>query len=196
MEHRPSFFTIVPFVLAALLGAAGCGGDGVSSTDKAKQAYDGLDASIDKAIELGFDGFNAASSANIPEQTAKGDVTGTMTITGQVDQGASNNKTMNLTETLKAYSDDKLHTYDTDPAALPTLSMKLSKIPDGTLDGTLSGKFILSGDIKGPVTLSLTFTGNLMAGTNGAKVARKPGTTHITGTAKSDYGTYDVDITR
>lgn len=182
-------------VLGTLLTVAGCGNDGVGSDQDAELAYKGLDASIDKAIDLGFDGFNAASSANIPDQTAKGDLTGTMTIGGQVDQGASNNKTMNLTEKLVEYSDVEKFTYDTG-GALPAISMKLSKIPDGTVDGTIAGTYTLSGELKGPVTLNLTFAGDLEAGTGGALVQRKPGTTHITGTADSDYGTYEVDITR
>lgn len=187
-------FVSLSLVLAALLGAAGCG-DGVSSEEKARQAYEGLDASIDKAISLGFDGFNAASSANIPDQKASGAVTGTMTIGGKVDQGASSNKTMSLTEELVEYCDDGEHTYDTG-ATLPALDMKLSKIPTGTLDGTLSGDFTLSGELEGTVTLNLAFSGDLQSTTDGTGVERKPGTTHITGTAKSDYGTFDVDLTR
>ena len=182
------FAVLAPF-------AAGCG-DGISSDEKAEQAYLGLDESIDKAIRLGFDGFNAASSANIPEQKVAGAVTGTMTIGGKVDQGSSNNKTMSLTEALVDYCDDGKHTYDTDPAALPMLDMKLSKIPTGTLDGTLSGDFTVKGDIEGPVKLTLSFTGDLQATSDTTGVERKPGTTHITGTAESDYGIYNVDLTR
>lgn len=184
----------IPTALAALLCATGCG-DGVSSEEKAREAYQGLDASIDKAISLGFKGFNAASSANIPEQSGAGAVTGTMTIAGKVDQGASSNKTMSLTEELVDYCDDGKHTYNTDPGALPTLDMKLSKIPTGTLDGTLAGTFSLTGDIEGPVTLDLGFSGDLQTTSDGTGVERKPGSTHVTGTAESDYGTYDVDVT-
>ena len=182
--------------LAALLaGAAGCG-DGVSSEEKARQAYLGLDASIDRAIGLGFDGFNAASSANIPEQKGQGKITGSMLINGKVDQGASSNKTMSLTEALTDYCDDGKHTYDTDAAALPTLDMKLSKIPTGTLTGTLAGTFTVSGQIEGDVTLTLSFSGDLESASDGTGVERKPGTTHVTGTAESSYGTYDVDLTK
>lgn len=185
----------LPLALVALLGAPGCG-DGISSEEKARIAYEGLDASIDKAINLGFSGFNAASSANIPDQNGIGDVTGTMMIGGKVDQGASSNKTMSLTEKLVDYCDDGKHTYDTDDAALPTLDMKLSKIPTGTLDGSLNGTFALTGELAGTVTLSLTFTGDLQPTADNTGVERKPGTTHITGTADSDFGTYDVDLTR
>ena len=177
----------------AALGAAGCG-SGVSSTDDAKQAYEGLDASIDKAINLGFDGFNAASNANIPPQTANGMLKGKMTVSGKVDQGASDNKTMDLNEELVEYSDREKLVYDT-KGELPLISMKLSKVPDGTLDGTMKGTFTMSGDLEGPVTLDLTFTSDLQAG-DGTKVVRKPGTTHIQGTATSDFGTFDVDVMR
>lgn len=179
--------------LLSTLFAAGCG-EGVGSEEDAERAYQGLDASIDKAIDLGFAGFNAASSANIPDQTTDGDFSGTMTIGGQVDQGASDNKTMSLTEKLVEYSDDEEVVYDTG-ATLPTIDMKLSKIPDGTLDGSLAGTYTMSGLLKGSVKLSLAFSGDLQPG-DGTLVERKPGTTHITGTAESDFGVYDVDITR
>ena len=186
-------------VLAALaaLGVAGCGSAGVSSSADAEAAYNGLDSSIDQAIKLGFDGFNSASSANIPAQTGKGTSSGTMTISGKVDQGSSSNKTMSLTEALAMYSNDGKLTYDTSDSALPTIDMKLSKIPTGTVSGTVGGAYTISGDLKGKVTLHLSFTGDLQANAADAtRVERKPGTTHITGTADSDFGTFDVDITR
>src|SRR5689334_1330262 len=40
-------------------GLIGCGDGAVGSPEDAKLAYMGLDASIDKAIQLGFDGFNS-----------------------------------------------------------------------------------------------------------------------------------------
>ena len=187
-----------PFLAAiAALGLAGCGGDGVSSAADAEAAYKGLDSSIDQAIQLGFDGFNSASSANISPQSGKGTSSGTMTIAGKVDQGSSSNKTMSLTEALATYSNDGKLTYDTSDAALPTIDMKLSKIPTGTVEGTIGGAYTISGELAGTVTLNLVFVGDLQASaTDATKVERKPGTTHITGTADSDYGTYAVDITR
>ncbi|APR87560.1 hypothetical protein A7982_12909 [Minicystis rosea] len=182
--------------LLALFAAAGCGGD-LGSEEDAARVYQGLDASIDKAIQLGFDGFNAASSANIPEQTAMGTKKGTMTIGGKVDQGSSSNKTMSLTEVLVGYSDDGLLVYDTPSGAPAALDMKLSKVPDGTLEGSLSGQYAVSGDLAGTVTLTVSFTSDLEpVPTDDTKVQRKPETTHITGTATSDYGTYTIDITR
>lgn len=181
----------------ASLALAGCGDDGVSSAEDAARAYKGLDSSIDQAIQLGFDGFNAASNASIPPQTGKGTMTGTMTISGKVDQGSSSNKTMSLTEALSTYSSDGKLTYDTSDSALPTIDMKLSKIPTGTVEGTIAGAYTISGELEGPVTLHLAFTGDLQAtAADASKVERKPGTTHITGTADSDYGTYNVEITR
>ena len=186
-------------ILAAIaaLGLAGCGGDGVSSAEDAEAAYRGLDSSIDQAIQLGFDGFNSASSASISPQTGKGTSSGTMTISGKVDQGSSSNKTMSLTEALATYSNDGKLTYDTGDSGLATIDMKLSKIPTGTVAGTLAGAYTMSGDLKGTVTLHLSFAGDLQASAADAtKVERKPGTTHITGTAESDYGIFDVDLTR
>lgn len=191
--------------LPIALVLCGCGGGdddtsgqpAVKSTADAKRAYLGLDASIDKAITLGFDGFNAATSANIAPQEAPGDHAGTMTVSGQVDQGASSNKTMHLSEALAGYSDDVHLTYGTNDAALPALEIKLSKVPTGTLDGTLTGSFSISGDLTGSVTLDLTFTGELQpSAADATKVERKPGTTHITGTATSGDDSYAVDVTR
>lgn len=193
MRSLPHFALLLS--LAALVSAASGCGDGVSSEEKARQAYLGLDASIDKAIGLGFSGFNAASSANIPDQKGSGAITGTMVIGGKVDQGASSNKTMSLTEALTDYCDDGEHTYDTGDT-LPTLDMKLSKIPTGTLTGSLTGEYSVTGNIEGLVTLSLTFTGDLQPTSDGTGVERKPGTTHVTGTAESDYGTYAIDVTK
>ena len=182
--------------LALALGAAACGSNEVGSDEDAQLAYEGLDGSIDKAITLGFQGFNAATSANIAPQTASGDKAGTITVSGQVDQGASANKTMNLTEELKGYSDDDALTYDTE-GTLPALSMKLSQIPTGTVDGSLSGDFTMAGDLEGVVTVSITFSGQLQASAaDSSKVERKPGTTHITGTATSGEGKYVIDVTR
>ena len=55
----------------------------------------------------------------------------------------------------------------------------------------------LSGELKGAVKLMLTIDGALEPDpADASKVRRKPGTTHITGTAESPYGTFAVDITR
>lgn len=188
--------SILVSIAALAVGLAGCSDD-VGSEEDARRAYMGLDKSVDKAMQLGFQGFNAASSANIDPQTTNGDKAGTLTISGKVDQGASDNKTMTLTEEMKGYSDDGEITYDTDASALPVIDLKLSKIPDGTMNGTLIGSFTMAGPLEGSVKLSLTIAGELQpTAADPAKVERKPGTTTITGTAESDYGVYDVDLTR
>jgi hypothetical protein len=184
-------------VLIVLLS---CGGGGVSSNNTAQTAYLGLDESVDKAITLGFAGFNAASSANIPTETATGDISGTMTITGQVDQGQSANKQMRLNEALTSYADTDAGTaqgivYATGDAGLASLQMSMMGIPTGTLSGSLNGTYVMTGALQGDVTLAITFTGNLQAAGDGG-VEREPGHTHITGTATSSNGTYAVDLTR
>jgi hypothetical protein len=102
---------------------------------------------------------------------------------------------MRLNTAYVMYSDDGKVIYDTNAAALPMLSMDLKGIPTGTVTGSLAGTFTMTGDLHNSVTLTLSFTGNLMAGPNNT-VVRVPGSTHITGTAVSDYGTYNVDVTR
>lgn len=191
--------------LLPLLVACGDDGETISSDEEARRAYFGLDGSIAKSLQLGFDGFNAASSANIPPQMTTGKVGGTLTITGQVDQGSSDNKGMRLKVGMVDYTDGKpvvegkeldvQITYDTpmDAATQPALTLSLKNIPTGTLEGTLIGDFQMDGDVDGTATLNLTFAGMLMA--DGNKTVRMPGTTHVTGTATSGDGSYTVDIT-
>jgi hypothetical protein len=178
-----------------------CGGGAISSDEQARRAYLGLDESIGKALALGFKGFNEASSANISPQSTTGDKSGTLTITGQVDQGASANKGMRLNEDMKNYSDGDIHldgggtvavTYDTD-GGLPALTLALKGIPTGTLTGTLVGDYNMSGDLSGFVHLDLSMAGDLQSGADGG-VERKPGTTSVTGTATSGTGTYQVNV--
>ncbi|MRG91394.1 hypothetical protein [Polyangium spumosum] len=191
MNRRIFFLPL--FALA--LGLAGCSDD-VGSEEDARRAYVGLDRSIDKAMQLGFQGFNAASNANIDPQMTNGDRAGTLTVSGKVDQGDSPNKTMTLNEVMKDYSDDGEITYNTSGTA-PVIDLKLNNIPNGTITGRLDGAFTMSGELEGNVTLNLTIDGELQPTmADPMKVERKPGTTKISGTATSDYGTYDVDLTR
>jgi hypothetical protein len=135
---------------------------------------------------------------------AAGAMAGTLTVTGQVDQGVSANKQMRLDVAMAGYRDVSGFTYDTDldvdgGVALPALDMSLQGIPTGTLSGMLVGTFRMSGDLSGPVTLNLMFTGELEAdpdGGAGTGVVRTPGTTHVTGTATSPAGTFAVDVTK
>src|SRR4051812_25187494 len=94
-------------VYASLLVlTVGCGGDDdVDSDEQARRAYLGLDDSIAKSITLGFQGFNAASSASIDPQTTAGTKAGTITVTGKVDQGSSANKGMRLDVGMVGYDD-------------------------------------------------------------------------------------------
>ena len=71
-----------------------------------------------------------------------------------------------------------------------TLSQTPTQTRALTAEGTLVGTFTMSGELTGPVTLDLAFSSALQPGT-GTNVERKPGTTHITGTATSDFGVYD-----
>lgn len=192
--------------LVVLLLTAACG-PGLSSEDDAHRAYLGLDGSIEKALALGFQGFRAASSANIPEQSTTGDLTGTIVVNGQVDQGASSNKGMRLSVALEAYSDGPVIwveedreievdiTYDSNPDSLPVLNLSLRDIPNGTFTGTLVGEYQMTGDLKGPVTLNLAFSGSLEDNGEGAP-QRLTGTTTVTGTATAGNGsTFDINVT-
>jgi hypothetical protein len=175
----------------------------VSSDEQARRAYLGLDESIDKAINLGMQGYNMASSANISPQTTDGEVSGTITVSGQVDQGVSANKEMRLLVELVDYSDgpalrvddeDINITYDTDPSDLPDLTISLRNIPNGTFTGTLLGTYLMIGDLEGEVLLDLSLSGEIEEDGSGG-IRRTLGTTQITGTAVAGEGVYVVELT-
>ncbi|MCA9569085.1 MAG: hypothetical protein KC656_14650, partial [Myxococcales bacterium] len=164
-----------------------------------------LEGAIERGLALGFDGFNAASSANIPTREGPGDVSGTMTITGQVDQGNSANKGMRLDMALVGYADVEdvplgeddatvQIVYATDDVSTPHLDLSLRGIPDGTLEGTLVGDFVLAGDLEGRLTLDIAFAGSLMP--DGDATLREPDTTTVQGTATNAAGgVYTIDLT-
>lgn len=193
MNRRTSMISALA-LFVGLIGSSGCGA-GVNSEEQARRAYLGLDGAIDKAITLGFAGFNTASSANISPQMTTGTVGGTLKVTGQVDQGASANKGMRLITEWTGYTDDGKLTYTSVAGQPQTLDMQLKGIPTGTLTGAMASSLTMAGELTGVVTLALAFTGNLEAG-SGTQVNRKAGTTRITGTATSPAGVYQVDITR
>lgn len=198
------------FAIAMMMAVAAgaCSSDGeIDSNEAARRAYLGLDGSIGKSLTLGFAGFNSASSANISPQTVAGVSAGMLTVTGQVDQGSSDNKGMRLHVGMVAYTDGEvaidadgntvLVTYDTDadPTLQPFLNLSLKNIPTGTLTGTLVGTYHMSDDLEGDATLNLTFSGTLQDDGTG-NVIRAPGTTQVTGTlTNADNGVYTVDLT-
>lgn len=190
------------FVVVGVLSLLGCDGDDIDSEAEARRAYLGLDLSIDRGINLGLDGFNAATSANIPEQLGDGDATGSMAVNGQVDQGASANKGMRLLVALVGYSDGIVEqtvdiTYDTDIALPIDLTLNLKNIPDGTFTGAFTGTVVMSGDLSGDITLDLGFSGEIETDPNDAsRIRRVVGTTSITGTATSSYGIYNISLIR
>lgn len=180
-----------------------CGPPMVSSEETARRAWLGLDRSVGKSITLGFAGFNAATSANIPSQMTTGDDGGTLTISGKVDQGASANKGMRLEVAMAEYSDGVVSfdggtvrvVYATTDGALPALDLQLKNIPDGTYSGTLVGGYQMSGDLQGAVQLNLSMAGQLENDGTG-KVRRKAGSSTITGTATSASGVYQVNVSQ
>jgi hypothetical protein len=188
------------------LATAACSSDGIDSDEEARRAYLGLDPSIEKSLGLGFDGFNAASNANIPPQMTTGDLTGTLTISGQVDAGTSSNKEMRLYIGMVDYADEKVIiegeeeainlTYNTsaEQSQQPYLQLSLRDVPNGTFTGTLTGIYSVSGDIEAEVYLNLTMSGAIQDDGTG-KTVRTPGTTTVTGTAESGEGIYEVNLT-
>lgn len=209
MQQNSRFqLSLISAIFVASTAGACSDDDAIDSDEEARRAYLGLDTSIEKSLQLGFDGFNSASSANISPQDGVGDLTGTLTISGQVDQGASANKQMRLYVGMVDYSDgvilvdddgDELEidlTYDTSEVQLeqPYLQLSLKEIPDGTFTGTLTGVYLLDGDILGDVELNLTMAGDIQD-TGGGVVGRVPGSTTITGTAASGDGVYEVELT-
>jgi hypothetical protein len=191
----------------AIVLISGCDGDDIDSDTEARWAYLGFDRAVDRAINLGFDGFNAANSANIPEQTEPGDVAGDMVINGQVDQGASDNKGMRLLVNLFDYEDgdfddpitddvEELRTfYNTVDGVEPALDISLRDIPDGTFSGTLIGRMVIDGAVEADADFDVAFSGDIMDAGNG-DVVRVAGTLVITGTVTSGDGLFNVDVSR
>src|SRR5690606_15011276 len=133
MKARPLLLAVF---VAALFSGSAC--TNVDSEEDARLAYLGLDQALTRAVQLGFDGFNAASSANIPAQNDDGEESGEMDVSGQVDQGASANKGMRLDVALTEYSDGPIDdpetedvteelsiVYDTEDEAALRLEMQL-----------------------------------------------------------------------
>lgn len=184
------------------LFAVSCGPPQVSSEETARRAYLGLDRSIGKSLTLGFAGFNAASSANIPDQATTGDDGGTLTISGQVDQGSSANKGMRLKVAMAGYSDGvvsfdggTVHLVYATSSDQPALNLQLKNIPDGTYTGSLAGTWQMQGDLTGTVQLDLSMSGQIENDGSG-KTRRKAGKTTVTGTATSASGVYQVNVTQ
>jgi len=185
------------FLFIVIATAVGCGNsDSVNSDEQARRAYLGLDKSVSKSLALGFMGYNAASNANIPTEMVAGDATGTLTITGHVDQGTPNQASMGLDAAMAMYSDGKIVvddknntitvTYATNMATPPSLSLKLNSSAGNTLTGSLTGDYVMSGDLQGTVTLNLQIDGTF-SGT-APNVMRVAGSTTVTGTAVNSSG--------
>jgi hypothetical protein len=200
---------LIPLMGAALVSFAACSDDeDLDSKAEARRAYLGFDPAIDRAIQLGFDGFNAATNANIPTQQAAGDAAGTMTIDGQVDQGASNNKEMRLLVTLADFSEGVVLDPDADDEEVDVfynsivdaplaLDLSLKNIPNGTFTGTMLGDLEIGGDIEATASFNLTLAGEIQEDpANADNVIRTPGTLTITGTVEAAGDTFDVDVTR
>jgi hypothetical protein len=182
-------------VWSGLLGVfvlVGCGSDTINQ--RAQTVYVEIQDVIYDSMELAFKGFNTATSATVPPQTKTGDNKGTLTVTGQVDQGTSPDKAMKLQLELVDYpSASTTNTTFKTGATKPSLNINLKGIPNGTLDALLSGDFLMSGTLSGTATLSITMTGTLQKDpSNTSKV--QPAKYSIKGTTKSDYGTHSVDI--
>lgn len=189
----------------SLFQACSCGN--VGSEEDARLAYFGIDPGIARMLKLGFDGFNTASSANIDTQTESGGLQGEMRVGGQVDQGSSANKGMRLDVSLVDYADifpeagdrddiDRI-VYDTKDGSSLSVDLNLRGIPDGTLQGTLSGTVEMSESLSGPLLMNLSFAGDIKEDPDHAgQTVRSEGTIKVTGTAESDFGVYNVDLTR
>ncbi len=192
-------------LLLTCIALAGCTSTSVDSDEQARRAYLGLDKSISKSLDLGFQGYDAATSANIAQQTTTGDDGGMLAINGKVDQGNPSQATMSLEVGMTSYTDGKIVvdnngdtisvTYDTstDVTAQPSLGLKLNASAGDTLDGTLMGDYTMSGDLGGTVTLDVTISGTFTG--TGTTVERVAGSTTVMGTVvNSSGGMYSIDV--
>ena len=142
--------------LALGMAVDGLGG-GTEVAGRALEEAGPQDGRADQVGGAGFQGVDPAAAAALGRELEGGAEVGQGPVGGQVDQGASANKGMRLDVTLVEYQDlpatdeDLLIIYDTDVA--PSLDLSLRSIPDGTLTGTLTGEFVMTGEIEGPVVL-------------------------------------------
>ena len=138
----------MPYLMTISMAMAACSDDEVDSDEQARRAYLALDGSIEKSLNLGFQGFNLATNANIDAQMIAGDKAGTLTIDGQADQGSSDNKGMRLYVAMVGYDDgpvaynddgDTIHVIfdtSTDMTMQPYLDLKFANYPNGTMSGS------------------------------------------------------------
>ncbi len=175
----------------------------MDSDEQARRAFLGLNDSISNSLTLAFDGYDAASSANIPAQSGSGSASGTITVSGKVDQGNPQQASMSLSVLLDDYSDGPFAvdtkgdtitvTYNSGSGAnTPALSLKLNASSGSSIDGSLMGDYHTSGALTGTVTLDVTISGTFSG--SGTAVERVPGTTTVMGTVvNSSGGTFDVN---
>ena len=141
--------TILILVITSLIPA--CSDDGVSSDEEARRAYFGMDESIANSSRSALQASTPRPAPTSRRSRPRAPRAGTITITGQVDQGNSNNKGMRLHVGMAGYTDGQVVidgkaldvniTYATnaDSALQPALTLSLKNIPTGTLTGTLVG---------------------------------------------------------
>ncbi len=185
---------------------AGCARGQITSDQEAEWAWMGLEGAVDAALTLGLQGYSEASSANIAAQSGTGDVSGTITVTGQADQGSSDNKGLRLDIVLVGYRDrvdlnedgdeDLAVTYDTPEGTDLLADLKLRDLPDGTLSGTVTRDVEMIGDLEGAIRLALDIDGPTESD-GGEGVMLVDGETHVSGTATNEGGgVFEVDLTR
>lgn len=173
----------------------------VDSAVEAEATWRGLDLALSRALDLGLAGFAAADSANIPTQSGAGEISGSMQVDGQADQGSSDNKGLRLEVGLVDYVDLDpvevgglaLHfAYDTETPL--DIDLQLRDMPAGSLSGTVVGELRLSGDLAGPAVLDLLVEGETEADDQGEAV-RKAGSTQVQGTVTGPGGgVFAVDV--
>ena len=199
----PRSLLLLPLACLALTACPG-----VSNEGDAARAWLGMEHGVDRVLQLGMDGFNAASSANIPTQTGAGEVDGLMTVDGQVDQGASDNKGLRLQVMLDAYADGPVDVdvdgrpdgwalvYDTAEGDFLDVDLQLRGLPDAALTGTLIGDAVVGGDLEGPVQFDLQLDGTTepLDGGEDDQIQIVAGSLSVSGTVTSDFGVYQVDL--
>ena len=188
----------VMLISASLMGAA-LGGCDDSTGNEAIDAYEGIDPALDRMLQLGFVGFNAASGDTLPEQLATGAASGSMVVNGKVSVGNAVDRDLRLTTLITNYSDgpagpDAL-AINYNATAVIIAEMTMTGLPDATLTGTITGTIGMSGELTGTLTLDLTITGQTEEDANG-DVQIKTGTLHLSGSASSQNGLHTVDVTR
>lgn len=153
---------------AAFTIAGGCGGDDKKDLDdeaSIEEVFAAFQPSILRITSAGLAAKETAQGANIPEFVLDGLVSGTAGIGGTVAQSGGGNENLSLYLGMTDYSDEGDIAFSTDNTSEATklqFDLQVQVQPqDNTMNGTLAGDLVVSGDREGEGSFDLAFVSDL-----------------------------------